>query len=382
MNDPMIEFLQQLIRCQGFSSGEGEVVRLVAEEMRRLNFEEVSIDPMGNLLGRVGSGPASILFDSHADTVAVNDEGDWSFPPFGGEIRGGMICGRGAVDMKASIAASVYAAAMAADKGWLNGRTVYVSCTVNEEDCDGEGLKFLLENMEQRPGQVVICEPSGNRIALGHRGKAQVRIITHGKSAHGANPERGINAVYLMGPVIRRVEDLSKSFSNTREGKPTLVLSDIRSESASLNAVPSSCTVSLDRRLVPGESLEAVEREMDGLVAGLDAAWERGILETKSYTGYPIRYEPFHEPWMIGREEPLSEACARAWEKVFGAAPDFFEFWDFSTNAVAPVGMGIPTIGFGPGDSRMAHMPDEQNAVADIQRAKQFYAELMACFPG
>jgi putative selenium metabolism hydrolase len=373
----LIDFAQQLVRIRSLSGEEGDVLRFIAQRMRDLGYDEVVFDAMGNLLGRVGSGPRSVLFDSHADTVAVTDAETWDVPPFGGEIVDGRLYGRGAVDMKAAIAASVYAAALARRAGLAEGKTVYVSCSVFEEDCDGENLKHLFAELRLRPDAVVICEPSNNRIALGHKGKAQIAIRTHGVSAHGSAPEKGVNAIYEMAEIIQRVERTNAALMALGEPRRTLVMSRISSVAASLNAVPSECEVYLDRRTAPGETEGDIHREIEGLIAGKNATWEIGTLHRTSWTGLPIRYEPFHAAWQIGLDHELTQACIAAHRAQFGAEPAGYEFWNFGTNAVTPVSMGIPTIGFGPGDHQQAHMRNEHCPVSEIVDACGFYAQLI-----
>jgi len=154
------------------------------------------------------------------------------------------------------------------------------------------------------------------------------------------------------------------------------VLSDISCVTASLNAVPSECSIYLDRRLVLGETEEDVRREMDSLVKGKDAAWEVGTLERKSWTGEGLLYEPVHRAWRIDPGHALAKACDRAYGKVFGQPPAKYDFWDFGTNAVTPVSMGIPTIGFGPGEYKLAHMVNENCEIGKIKQACRFYASL------
>jgi putative selenium metabolism hydrolase len=377
--DAIIDLARQLVRIQSYSSREGPIIRFLEQKMIELGFDSVEVDGLGNLLGTVGEGSKSILFDAHVDTVEVPDEQDWEFPPFEGVVANGRLHGRGSVDMKSSVAASLYAAVAAKDEGKLEGKRVMVSCTVNEEDCDGENLKHLFNSLGIRPDFVVICEPSGNRIALGHKGKAQVTIRTEGKSAHGSAPEKGVNAVYEMAEIIQRVEAKNLSLAKLEKDgfKPTLVLSRISSEAASLNAVPFSCEIYLDRRTVPGETEAMIREEMDTLVFGKNASWEPGVLIRKSWTGADIHYVPIHPAWKIGEDAYLTGKCVEAFRETFGQNPERFEFWDFSTNAVTPVTMGIPTIGFGPGDYKMAHMRDESIEVSQIKEACAFYANLI-----
>ena len=160
-NDLLV-FAQDLVRIQSYSGQEEQAARFMAAKMTELGFDEVKIDRYGNVLGRVGSGEQVILFDSHIDTVAVMDADMWDVPPFSGEIVDGYLWGRGSVDMKSGAASSIYAAALAKSQGLLSGKTVYVSCTVDEEYCDGEGLKHLLDENHIQPDFAVICEPSGN----------------------------------------------------------------------------------------------------------------------------------------------------------------------------------------------------------------------------
>jgi putative selenium metabolism hydrolase len=271
----------------------------------------------------------------------------------------------------------VYAAAIAKKLGFTSGKTIYISCTVFEEDCDGENLKHLFKEMDFKPNYVVICEPSNNTIALGHKGKAQISIKTHGVSAHGSAPEKGVNAIYEMAEIIQRVERANAELMKKDGLKGTLVMSRISSTSASLNAVPSECEVYLDRRTVPGETEDAIHAEMNQLIQGKRATWEIGILRRKSWTGMEIIYEPFHSAWKIDVQHELTQACMAAYRETFGSRPVEFDFWDFSTNAVTPVNMGIPTIGFGPGEYKLAHMRNENCKVDQIIEACGFYTRLI-----
>jgi putative selenium metabolism hydrolase len=345
--------------------------------MEALGFDEVRIDRYGNVLGRVGDGERAILFDSHMDTVSVTDEDQWDAPPFSGEIVDGYLWGRGSVDMKSGLAASIVAAALAKSQGLLSGKTVYVSCTVDEEYCDGEGLKHALEEGNVRPDYAVVCEPSANQISTGHKGKAQVVIKTKGVSAHSSAPEKGVNAIYEMAEIIQRVERANLALIQKGGRRGTLVMSQISSTGVSLNAVPSECEAYLDRRMVVGETEQTIRDEMDRLIAGKNAAWQIDTLRRKTWTGEALTYEPFHLAWEISLEHELAKAFIEAYGETFGHAPEKFEFWDYSTNAVAVVRLGIPTIGFGPGEYKLAHMRDERCAVSEIVDACAVYTRVI-----
>lgn len=373
----LLKFVQQSIQIRSYSDEEGDYAAFVTHEMEQLGFDEVLIDTTGNVIGRIGDGPIIIQFDSHLDTVQVMDPKEWTIPPFSGEIVDGFIWGRGSVDMKSTLCASIYAAVLAKEKGYTEGKTIYVTGTVCEEFCDGENLKHLYRELAIRPDYCIICEPSNNVITLGHKGKAQIRITTQGVSAHGSAPEKGVNAVYEMAQIISRVDALNQSLHAEDRAHGTIVLSDISSVSASLNAVPSECSIYLDRRLALGETLEEVRREMDQLIEGKRAAWEVGTLHHTTWKGKKLDYEPMHDPWIIAKEHELTQSLMRACQTVSGEEPTTFDFWDFGTNAITPVAMGIPTIGYGPGEYKLAHMRDERCAVSQITEACSVYCELI-----
>ncbi len=374
----LLEFAQDLVRIKSFSGKEKEAALLIASKMKDLGYDEVTVDRYGNVLGRMGNGGRKLLFDSHTDVVEVTDADQWQVPPFSGEIKDGFIHGRGAADMKCGLVASVFAPVIAKKEGKLDGNTVYVSCTIFEEDCDGVGLELLLKDSHIQPDYAVICEPTDNHIAIGHKGKAQIILKTRGVSAHGSAPEKGVNAVYAMAGIIQRVEQTNLNLPVIDGRRGTLVLSRISSTAVSLNAVPSECEIYLDRRTVPGETEANLKAEMDAVIAGKDAAWEVDAIRRTSWTGESITYRPLHTAWEIGREHPLTQAFLNAYAQARGAAPDQLDFMDYSTNAVATVARGIPTIIFGPGDPKLAHMHDERCAVSQLEEACEIYAQVIS----
>jgi putative selenium metabolism hydrolase len=373
----LIDLARSLVTIQSYSGREEPAIRLAEKTMQALGFQDVLVDSLGNVSGRLGTGDQIVLLDAHLDTVAVEDAEQWTYPPFEGRIVDGVLHGRGSVDMKSAAAAAMYGATIAHQKGWTEGKSVYVSCTVFEEDCDGENLRHLFADRSLHPDAVVICEPSNNQIALGHKGKAQVIITTEGVSAHGADPDRGVNAVYEMAEIIQRVARTHAEIEPIDGLCGSMVLSDISSRAASLNAVPSRCQIYIDRRTVPGESEERVRSEMDALVFGKKASWTLDRMQRTAWTGKTFEYEPLHEAWKIDLDHPLVEASQGAFRACFDRAPQEYVFWDFSTNAVTPVRLGIPTIGFGPGDFRLAHMRDECIPLQAIVEACGFYSHLI-----
>ncbi|MDR1650632.1 MAG: YgeY family selenium metabolism-linked hydrolase [Synergistaceae bacterium] len=382
LEDELIDFVRAIVGIRSFSDREGEIAHFILGRMEYLGYDEAFIDSAGSVVGRVGRGGRAILFDSHMDTVGVEDEDEWTHPPFGGEIADGRLYGRGAADMKSALGASLYAAAAAKRKGLTEDVSVYVTCTVCEEFCDGVSLELLMEETGVRPDYVVICEPSDNTITLGHKGKFQASVTTRGVSAHGSAPEKGVNAVYEMAKIIKKTEELNDHLSASGAEHGTIVLSGISSVSASLNAVPSECSIYLDRRLIPGETEGDAAAELDSLIEGHRASWEPGTLRRRSWKGRELTYTPSHEAWRISPDHELTGILREAYTDTFGSAPSRYDFWDFSTNAVTPVKLGIPTIGFGPGEYKLAHMRDENCELRKITGACRFYTSVIGKFAG
>jgi putative selenium metabolism hydrolase len=379
LSSDIMRFAQQLIRTKSLTAHEGDLAKLVKNKMLALDYDDVFVDRIGNVIGIVGDGPTGILFDSHMDTVDVNQPEDWHYDPFGGEIIDGKLYGRGSVDMKGSLAAAVFAGHIIKRIGLQEGKTIYITASVMEEDYDGETVYAMCRQWERLPDYAVICEPSGLDLALGHKGRALLKVTTRGVSAHGSAPEKGINAVYKMRPLLQRVEALNNEMMGQRNETGSIAVTKISSRAESLNAIPAHCEVYLDRRLVSGEDTACISAEMDSLLQGIDADWEVYDKHGVSYTGVPVVLHSFLPSWEISTDHVLTLACLKSFKLAFDRDPGLMK-WDFCTNGVATAGrLNIPTIGFGPGDSKKAHTVDEFCETSQIMAAANFYALLASC---
>ncbi len=377
IENDMIRFLQDLIQIESLTGAEQTVAERVKKEMEVLGYDQIFETSLGDVVGVIGDGPIKILFDSHMDTVPVTDEEDWRYPPFEGVVAEGRIHGRGTVDMKSAIASTVYAGYLAKILGLHIGKTVYVSASVMEEDFDGYALGNLIDELELKLDYVVICEPSENRIAIGHRGRALFEVHTKGVACHGSAPENGQNAVYEMNEIISRVQALNKKLYEKAGEHGSVALTRIESSSVSLNAVPDECIIYLDRRLAVDETYAVIKEEMDALVDGLNAEWKVYIAKGESGSGIEVSMNSFMEAWNTSKDASLSVAMAKAYLEQTGQSPEFFK-WNFSTNGFASTARNIPTIGFGPGEIKYCHMRDENCKISDIIEACQVYAGCIA----
>lgn len=371
-------FLADLIERPSLSRREHEVVQRIGDEMTALGFDEVLVDPVGSAVGRIGDGPVKIVYDSHIDTVDVGDRSTWRTDPFRAVVEGGVLYGRGASDNKAATASMVHGAALARDLGAdLSEVTIYVVGTVQEEDCDGLALEYVLSNVLPRPDLVVLGEATNLQVYRGHRGRAEFAVHTHGRAAHASAPERGVNAVYLMAPIIEQIEALNERLSvDPFLGKGTVVVSKVDVQTPSLNAVPDGCTIYLDRRLTIGESVESARAELEALPAVQEGAADIELLryEGTAYTGLTLEIDKHFPTWVTPEDDPAVRAGVEAGEHALGRRPDVGR-WVFSTNGVASAGrMGITTIGFGPANEVYAHSPDDQVPLSDLAPAAAWYA--------
>jgi putative selenium metabolism hydrolase len=375
----MTAFLREMIAIPSESAEERAVVERVAREMKESSFDEVRVDGMGNVLGRVGGGRTVIAMDAHLDTVGVGDRSTWRVDPHAGVIEGGVIHGRGASDQEGGMAAALYGARIARELGILGDTTLWVTGTTMEEDCDGLCWQYLLREGVLRPDVVVITEPTNLAVNRGHRGRMEIEVRTQGRSCHGSAPERGVNAIYKMAPIIADVERLDEALAAGADpflGKGSVTIAAVRSTSPSLCAVADSCTIHLDRRLTRGETLERAVAEIERLPAVRAAGATVTVLDyaRASYTGLVYPTKKYYPTWVTPEDDPAVRAAVQAAEEALGRAP-VVDKWVFSTNGVATAGMfGIPTVGFGPANEVYAHTPDDQCPLAHLTAAARFYA--------
>jgi putative selenium metabolism hydrolase len=382
----LVAFLLDLLAIPSPSGKEGKVTELIAGEMRRLGFDEVRVDGLGNVIGRLGCGPRLVAFDAHVDTVDAGDRAQWTFDPFEPRVSEGRIWGRGAADQKGGLASMVHAGRIVRELGLGRDFTLLFIGSVQEEDCEGMAWKYLIEEEKIQPELVVLTEPTSLNIYRGHRGRMEIEIEIRGRSCHASAPERGDNAVTKAARFALEIERLNKRLAiDAFLGKGTVAVTEIASGSPSLCAVPDTARLHLDRRLTVGETKDSAVAEVRQAAsrAGTPEAeiivpWYR----VPSHTGKIIPYEKYFPTWTLEESSPWLKTAVSAYTGLFGRAPNV-DKWTFSTNGVGitPV-YGIPCLGFGPGHEPQAHAVDEYCPVEDLSQAAAFYAALVATLSG
>ena len=375
--EDMIRFMREIVAIPSIMGNIGAVGQRIIEEMNRLGFEDTRFDHMGNILGRIGSGPTVLVYDSHIDTVDVGDRADWSWDPFEGKIENGIFYARGAGDEKQSTPGMLYGLAIARDLGLLDGFTVYYFGNM-EEDCDGIACQALVEVEGIRPDYVVVGEPTEMNVYRGHKGRVELKLVSKGRSAHAASNQLGENAIYRLIPVLSGIRDLNDQLHiDPFLGQGRITASIIQSRSPSLNAVPDECTLYVDRRLTFGETKEEALAQVEALIPHDEKEKIKVEImqyDTPSYTGFVFPVEKYFPAWALPEEHPFVQAGLDTSRALWGDEPKSGKL-NFSTNAIYWMGKAnIPTVIFAAGVETTAHSLRDQVPLDDMVRATEWYA--------
>ena len=373
--------LSKLIQLPSESMQEKAVQAELKRQMEEAGFDEVRIDGLGNVIGRIGNGKRILAIDGHMDTVGIGNMDNWTFEPLSGEIRDGWVLGRGTVDQKGGPAAAVTAGRILKELGFDRDLTFYVVGSVMEEDCDGLCWNWIIEEEKIKPDFVISTEPTNMNIYRGHRGRMEIGVDFRGISCHGSAPERGKNAIYMASRVALEIEKLNERLANDEFlGKGSITISIFQSQSPSMCAVADFVHMHLDRRLTWGETKESAVKEVEDVVkaCGLKLGDEAKVsvlwYEETAYTGTKYGMEKYFPTWKLEPSEPVVAVGVDTFKELFGKDP-LVDKWTFSTNGVTIRGKhGIPLIGFGPGNEVLAHAPDEKCPVDDLVKSAAFYA--------
>ncbi|SKA97699.1 putative selenium metabolism hydrolase [Caloramator quimbayensis] len=373
----MSKFLRDMIAIPSESCNEKELILRIKQEMEKVGFDRVQIDPMGNILGYIGNGKHIIAMDAHIDTVGIGDISLWNYNPYEGYEDEEIIVGRGASDQEGGMAAMVYAGKIIKDLDLLDDYTLIVTGTVQEEDCDGLCWQYIINEDKIRPEFVVSTEPTSCNIYRGQRGRMEIKVTTSGISCHGSAPERGDNAIYKMAPIINELKALAENLGYDEFlGKGSLTVSEIFFSSPSRCAVADKCTISIDRRLTWGETFEMALQQIRNLPSVKEANAEVSMYsyDKPSYTGLIYPTECYFPSWVIPEEHEVCQTLVDSYRRLFKYEP-IVDKWTFSTNGVSIMGRyNIPCIGFGPGHEEEAHAPNEKTFKSELVKCAAMYA--------
>ncbi|MNK56326.1 N-formyl-4-amino-5-aminomethyl-2-methylpyrimidine deformylase [compost metagenome] len=393
--DALIAFAQELIGTPSPSGAESAVATLIATRLRELGFDDVFTDEVGNVVALLkgrSDGP-SVLFCSHMDTPEPGDVELWERDPLDAHLDGDTLSGLGASDAKGSIASYAFGLASLKASGLPLAGDVVLACVVMAERAEGFGISHLFEKTLPargiRPALVVMGDPTGLNLYLGQRGRLELEVTTVGRTAHASTPWLGQNAVYKMVPVVEGLQELSTLLpSHPFLGKSTISLTQLSSTPGRYSIIPDRCIAAIDRRFLPNESLETILSQVQAILirTGQADAEFRGeakirIVAETAYTGVTREVPKLLAPFVTPESNPWVEKAVAALEGL-GESPRF-DKWHFSTEGGYTAGvLGIPTLGYAPGEENYSHTPYDRVSVDKLVRAAHGSAAIALAVAG
>jgi succinyl-diaminopimelate desuccinylase len=315
---------------------------------------------------RASSRGDGLLFSAHMDVVPPGDPSAWE----GNKIdpwvdAGGCLHGRGAVDMKGGMAAFIAAFLKNLDAITSNQKALIgLLFTVDEETSLAGAQAFVGSSFARLFGKAILPEPTGLQPVRGHKGVLFLRFAVRGKAAHGAVPERGVNAINVAMEMYKAIDAQYQGIRSSRThavlGSPTMNLG-MFSGGEKVNVVPDVCNFSIDRRINPGETIKGVIAEI------LAAAGQARLPAGASFSHEVINAKP---PYFLPDDHAfLQEICSRT------TAPSIMN--GYTEAGIYYNEASIPTIILGPGTIDGAHVVNEKVAISDLIAAERIYARIM-----
>lgn len=370
----VVEFHRGLVRIPSVNPP-GDVREAIAYcasplEAAGLAVEILAIDEtMPNLIATLGDGTGpALLLNAHVDVVPTGERSAWRHDPFGAEIEGGRIYGRGAGDDKASVTAQVMAGLTLASAGVSIKGTLLINEVADEEAAGIKGTGYIVAHSLVEPDLVIVGEQTLNRVALGEKGAAPTKVIVRGRTAHGALPWEGANAIEAVAEIIvalRRdywplLERRTHRYFHHSSGSVNMMAGGVKT-----NVVPDFASIDIDRRLVPGEDPDAVRDEI------LQVA-RRSISGMPGITVEVIDVGHGGPATLADESDPLVQAMIGANQVLrLSTEPTGFSM---ATDGRFFARKGVPTIIYGPGDPGLAHVPDEWVGIDELVQATRAYA--------
>ena len=342
------------------------IADFVAQQMRAIGCETRQLAPAAkpealNTIAVLGAGEPRIMLHAHIDTVpiAATEAKKWSVDPYAGELRNGALYGKGSIDDKAPLASMMLTMMHAAQQDHLTGSLVLVAAA--EEEVGGQlGTKWLADSGHLPACDfIIVGEQTGNKVATAHKGVMRATIRTTGVSVHATNPDRGVNAIVAMSKVVSALDSYHRELSERVHpvvGSPTCNIGVIEGGSTA-NAVPDSCAIVLDRRMIPQEEPEAVKAELRAVVESVDLA-------PATVTTGDFVYSSWFDSALDSGYANTFLACARDVIKDDPGPVGYLPGSD--AKHLMEVARGDMII-FGPGSYEVAHAADERVTLADYQ---------------
>jgi len=376
LRNEAVEFLADLVRTESVNPpGDMRAIADVIANKAATFTQDCEIvaddETVPNVFITLNPGARpQILYNGHMDTVPIGDKSNWKFDPFGALIEGNLMYGRGVADMKGGVGAMLMAAkALAVERVPLKGSLV-VNFVGDEEIGGARGAGYLMGNGHYSPDMVVVGEITNNNgIAIGEKGVAIFNLSTRGRTAHASTPWAGISAIEKMIKILHRMQErLNEAFKTRDSGilPPASMNIGTIQGGVSFNVVADSCNVVIDRRTLPGETLESVTREMQDIIDKVKRE-DPDVDATLHLMGSG-------NPFETSPDEHLCQVARKTLDEL-GMNSGFVGYEQVSDGRFF-ADKGIPTILIGPGIARQAHTPNEHLELDQYIDAIKIYALL------
>ncbi|MDD4735417.1 MAG: M20 family metallopeptidase [Kiritimatiellae bacterium] len=352
--------------------GEERIAAFFSDYLERLGFE-ISLQYVEpgrpNVIARFGSENPDViwLLESHLDTVGV--EG-MKHPPFTPEIRDGKLYARGAADCKGAMAAALYALSRTNLEEMKRRREAVYYVGAMGEETGNNGARAVLERLPERLTKTIVLEPTESAIVHTHKGISWFRVDFVGRSAHGSNPDVGVNAIYAAMRFVNELKayvvETGNRFEHPSLGKPTMNLGVIHAGIAP-NVVPPKCRVELDWRVVPPQNSSEVLVDLRKILEGMKA---EGVC-----LDYAVELTQNNEPLVTSRDSELVQQMSAACQ-ASGFAPEITGV-GWCCDASVFCGRSDETIVFGPGSIKQAHASEEFIDLNELEAASNALMHLL-----
>lgn len=361
-----VELTQELVRFNTINppGAEAACARRLASMLGAAGFGVDSL-PFGEgrtqLIAQIGGNGRKppLGFTGHLDTVPLGTQ-PWSVDPHAAEIRNGKLYGRGSSDMKSGVAAFVVACMALADKLTATPGVVLYITAGEETGCTGAA--DMAKTPLPQAGALVVAEPTGNRLLVGHKGALWLEGATKGVTAHGSMPEKGVNAIYKAARAVTALQDFD--FNIARHdvlGSPTLNVGTI-SGGLNINSVPDRTAIGIDIRTIPGQSHAKIRDHLAHYLG--NEVTLATLLDAQSVWTRP------DDPWMAETFGVVKDVAG--FGKDIAAAPYFTD-----ASVLTPAIGSPPTAILGPGELALAHQTDEYCLVSRVEQATEIYSRLI-----
>lgn len=340
---------------------------------------------------------ACLMFECHTDVVTEGDASEWKYDPYEGRIIRNRIYGRGACDTKGNLAAAVKAIQAILESGRCFKGKILLGILVDEEGLMKGVKHFIRHGWANGVDAAIICEPVDNHLCITQKGALRVELITRGKMSHGAMPLTGFNPIPPMVSILEKIRQLEEE-EIERLGKddflgypsitPTVLQAPVKG-GPQLNVIPSQCKALLDIRTIPGQSHEALKKQLEDIVKDeersilrslqsgplkeIRESLEKGLSKGISFEAKLNIFED--RPWtQTSREEPIVQAIARAYRRVTGEEPIYDGVPGATDGTFLSAWAGIPIVTFGAGKRMIPHQKDEWVSIEDLELTAKIYA--------